>query len=141
MEGGRAMKPSLELIRLEERHRYGTFGMLKINKELLCVTLEPPDRLNHAGKSSIPAQQYSCYPFQSSKFGSTWRVADVPGREGILFHPGNTVCDTSGCILLAEHFGKVYGDRAILNSGKTFKMFLAILQPYGMASLTVKECF
>ena len=135
------MKPSVEIIRLEERHRYGTFGILRINKELLCVTLEPPDRLNHVGESSIPAQQYLCYPFESSKFGSTWRVADVPGRDGILFHPGNTVHNTSGCILLAEHFGKLRGDRAILNSGNTFKMFLSILKPYGMASLTIRECY
>jgi len=135
------MKPSIEIVRLEERHRYGTFGMLKINKELLCVTLEPPDRLNEQDRSSIPAQQYYCYPHTSPKFGPTWRVADVPGRENILFHAGNTLHNTSGCILLAEHFGKLNGDRAILNSGKTFKMFLKIMESHGMASLTIRECY
>ena len=135
------MKPSLELIRLESRYKYGTFGALRVNKELLCVTLEPPDKANQQNISCIPAQQYYCYPHKSDKFGSTWRVADVPGREGILFHPGNTLHNTSGCILLAEYWGKLQGDRAILNSGSTFKMFLAILKPYGMATLTIRECY
>jgi len=133
------MKPSIEIIRLEERYRYGTFGVLRLNKELFCVTLEPPDRLNSKGISSIPAQQYYCYPYMSGKFGPTWRIADIPGREGILFHPGNTIHNTSGCILLGEHWGKFRGNRAVLNSGKTHREFVKILEPYGIATLTITE--
>ena len=133
------MKPCLEIIRLEEKYRYGTFGVLRINKELFCVTLEPPDKQNLVGESSIPAQQYLCCPNESPKFGSTWRIMNVPGREEILFHPGNTIHSTSGCILLAQHWGKLLGDRAILNSGKTYKAFLGIMKPFGLASLTIIE--
>ncbi len=135
------MNPILELIRLEEVHRYGTFGVLKISKEVFCVTLEPPDRLNEAFMSSIPAQQYRCHKIKSPKFGATWRVADVPGRDNILFHPGNFGNHTTGCIILAEHFGKLRGDRAVLNSGQTFKHFINYLSQYTALHLTIKEVY
>ncbi len=82
------MKPILELIRLEETMA-GTFGVLKINKEVFCVTLEPPDRLNKKNKSCIPAQQYICNQVSSIKHGTTYQVMNVPGRTDVLFHAGN----------------------------------------------------
>jgi hypothetical protein len=75
--------------------------------------------------SSIPAQQYICRPYKSPTHGKTFQVRNVPGRDHILFHAGNLAKHTEGCILLGEHFGKLKGDRAILNSGATFKAFLA----------------
>ena len=97
------MLPILEIIRLEE-NEFGTFGILKIQKELFCFTLEPSDRLNEPLKSSIPAQQYICLRYQSPKFGETFKIINVPGRTGILFHSGNTSDDTKGCILLGKSF-------------------------------------
>ena len=114
----------LELIRLEENYDHGTFGVLKINKMVFCVTLEPRDALNAPFVSSIPAQQYMCRRYSSARHGQTWQVEKVPNRLLILFHPGNTDKHTEGCILLGEHFGKLRGDRAVLNSGATFKDFM-----------------
>lgn len=133
------MKPILELTRVEEKHHYGTFGYLRINKEVFCVTLEPPDLLNETGRSSIPAQQYTCKRILSPTFGETFEVLFVPGRTGILFHAGNVAADTKGCIILAQHWGKLRGDRAVLNSGKTFKEFMGRLKNHGLAHLTIKE--
>ena len=134
------MKPVLELIRLEENEKYGTFGVLKINKEVFCVTLELPDRLNRSNQSLIPAQQYTCKKVNSRTHGVTFEVMNVPGRTGILFHPGNSVKDTEGCILLGGCFGKFnHGDRVILNSGKTFKKFMKKLGSYDELHLTIKE--
>ena len=113
----------VELIRLEESE-HGTFGVLRINKQVFCCTLEPPDRENEVSRSSIPAQQYLCKPVESPTHGGTFEVTKVPGRTHVLFHAGNVVKHTEGCILLGEHFGKLAGDRALLNSGKTFKNFL-----------------
>ena len=113
----------VELIRLEES-RQGTFGVLRINKQIFCCTLEPPDRGNKRSVSSIPAQQYICKPVESPSHGGTFEVTNVPGRSHILFHSGNIVGQTEGCILLGEHFGKLRGQRALLNSGKTFRDFL-----------------
>lgn len=135
------MIPILELIRLEESHRFGTFGVLRINKEVFCVTLEPRDEENVKEVSSIPAQQYICVRHQSPKFGPTFEITDVPGRSHVLFHSGNRIEHTSGCILLAEHFGKLQGDRAILNSGKTFREFLEFMHGYAQAHLTIYEHF
>ncbi len=131
----------LELIRLEESHKFGTFGILKIDKMIFCVTLEPSDQLNAPFISSIPAQQYMCRRYDSSRYGKTWVVENVPNRVGILFHPGNMVEDTRGCILLAQHFGKLRGNRAILNSGQTFASFMHSTRNSIKHSLTIYEVY
>ena len=132
------MTPILEIIRLSETEQ-GTFGVLRIQKECFCVTLELPDLLNLPSRSSIPAQQYMCVRHTSPRFEETFRVIEVPGRSGILFHPGNTMGNTEGCILLGQHFGKLSGDRAILNSGQSFRAFLEALEGHDKAHLTIKE--
>ena len=129
----------VELIRLEDSNE-GVFGVLKINKEVFCVTLEPPDCLNAVEKSCIPAQQYICGRYQSPTYGETFIVENVPNRSGILFHPGNTRRDTAGCIIIAEHFGKIRGFRAILNSGKTFREFMETMKD-DKFHLTIKEVY
>ena len=134
------MIPIVELIRLEESSE-GTFGVLKIQKEVFCVTLEPPDNENIKNISSIPAQQYICECINSPKFGITFEIKNVPGRNNVLFHAGNIVEDTEGCIILAQYFGKLRGNRAILNSGNTFKSFLQIMKDYDSFKLTIKEEF
>jgi len=129
----------VEIIRLEENFSYGTFGVLRINKEVFCVTLEPPDMLNLKNQSCIPAQQYIARKTFSPTYGKTFGVTNVPGRSHILFHPGNVEKDTQGCILLGEHFGKLRKDRAILNSGKTFERFMRILGVDDEFHLTILE--
>jgi hypothetical protein len=134
------MNKVLELIRLEDSSA-GTFGVLKINKEPFCVTLEPWDWENMKSKSSIPAQQYTMRRYDSPSFGLTFLVENVPGRTAILFHAGNTADDTAGCILLASSFGKLRGERAILNSGKTFDIFMRRMDDVDFAHLTIKEVY
>ncbi len=129
----------IEIIRLEESEQ-GTFGVLRIDKQVFCCTLEPADRENKRSISSIPAQQYVCKPFDSPTHGGTFEVTNVPDRDYILFHAGNIARHTEGCILLGEHFGKLKGNRAILNSGNTFRSFLSEVgrQPF---HLTIYEQF
>ncbi len=98
-----------------------------------------PDMLNGTDRSSIPAQQYTCKRFNSPTFGETFKVLFVPGRTEILFHAGNVAADTKGCIILAQHWGKLRGDRAVLNSGKTFKEFMGRLKNHDLVHLTIKE--
>lgn len=132
----------IEIIRLEDSSQ-GTFGVLKIDKAVFCCTLEPPDFANAPRRSCIPAQQYICERYQSPTFGRTFRVRDVPGRSNILFHPGNKVEDTAGCILLGQYFGKLAAvpeNRAILNSGATFSRFLNAVNEIEF-HLTIKEAY
>lgn len=135
------LTPVLELIRLEEDALYGTFGVLKINKQVFCATLEPADLENIKDRSSIPAQQYACMRRSTPTYPNTFEVLAVPERTHILFHPGNLIGDTAGCILLAEHFGKLLGNRAILNSGKTFTAFMLLLDNYDEVHLTIREVY
>ena len=129
----------LEIVRLEENFEFGTFGVLKINKELFCFTLEPKDEENASNISSIPAQQYECRRYNSRKFPDTWQIMNVPARNNVLFHSGNVASQTQGCILLAQHLGKLQDNRAILNSGATFQSFMNTTAESAELHLTITE--
>jgi len=130
----------VELIRLEESEQ-GTFGVLRINKQVFCVTLEPHDMENEPFESSIPAQQYICEKAKSVRHGHTFEVMNVPGRTDVLFHPGNRMSNTQGCILLGQYFGKLRNERAIRNSGYTFERFKKLMEDEERFHLTVYEAY
>lgn len=130
---------TVRLIRLEEHYIYGTFGVLIIDGKVFCVTLEPPDELNKSNISSIPAQQYTCERYKSTRYPNTFQVMNVPNRTHVLFHAGNFVENTEGCILLARKFGVLKRGRGILNSGETFKRFMEIMKGVDKFHLTIKE--
>lgn len=66
-------------------------------------TLEEPWRDNQPNVSCIPEGSYRCIIAWSNRFQRLMpRLLDVPGRSGILIHPGNTLKDTSGCILVGN---------------------------------------
>ena len=128
-----------ELIRLEEGPE-GTFGVLKLDKCMFCATLELRDELNKPNCSSIPGpQQYLCKR-RMTRHGETFEVMDVPGRTGILFHSGNFLGNTDGCILLGQYTGKLRGERAVLNSGKTMERFIDNMQGVDEFLLTIVYC-
>ena len=114
---------NIDIIRLEKSPS-GTFGVLRMDGEVFCVTLEPPDRGNLPDVSCIPAGEYECCRVETPSFGTTFEIADVPGRTHILFHQGNVVADTHGCVLLGRSFGHVGGERAVVASRPTFRDFL-----------------
>jgi len=135
------MMPIIRIVRLEENLMYGTFGILVFHTEVFCWTLEPPDQLNQRNISSIPAQQYMCHKIISPKYNETFQIMDVPLRDHVLFHAGNVVEHTRGCVILGQSQGKLKGDRAILNSGNTYKMFMQKLKDYQNFHLTIKEAY
>ena len=131
--------PTARLIRLEENFQHGTFGILLIQAQVFCVTLEPADLQNLQNKSSIPAQQYTCNRYSSSKYPDTFQIMNVPERNCILFHSGNINEHTRGCIILGQYFGKLKNNRAVLNSGKTFDTFMKIMNNVDKFHLTIVE--
>lgn len=133
------IKPVITIIRVEDSYQYGVFGILLIGGEVFCMTLEPPEFENKKNFACIPPGQYECVRILSPKFGTTYEILNIPDRNDVLFHPGNRVEDTIGCICLAEKLGKLRGDRAILNSGKTYTNFLNTMQSYPEFKLTIKE--
>ena len=114
----------VEIIRVEKGHD-GTFGVLRLGGRVFCVTLEPPDRGNQRDRSCIPAGRYVCRRVDSPAFGPTFEITGVPGRTHILFHAGNVVRDTRGCVLLGRHFGQVGEDRGVVQSRSAVAEFLA----------------
>jgi hypothetical protein len=113
----------LDIFRLE-KSRSGTFGVLRVDGEVFCVTLEPPDLGNLPEVSCIPAGEYVCRRVESPSFGTTFEIGGVPGRDHILFHQGNVVSDTRGCVLLGRSFGMLGAERAVVQSRPTFREFL-----------------
>jgi len=132
--------PIVEVIRLEEL-RFGTFGVLKINKQVFCWTLEPEDRLNAVGISSIDPQQYRCKRYHSEKYGECFKVVDVTGRTAILIHWLNIEDDTEGCIGLGDSIGFVKNKKAILNSKRTFALFMSIMEDIDEFILSISESY
>ncbi len=83
-----------------------TIGRLFINGELFCDTLENPWKDNQRNISCIPKGKYDVrlrLPRESaSRDYIHLLVKNVPQRDWILFHRGNTAKDTSGCILVGQ---------------------------------------
>lgn len=99
----------------------GTFGRL-FTEGFECAVLELPPRDNAPGLSCIPEGVYICLWTQSSTRknadGSrewTFRLIDVPMREGILIHSGNFAgdktrgyaSDVEGCILVGQNIAEI----------------------------------
>ena len=81
-----------------------TIGELFLNGERICDTLENPWQDNQRNISCIPEGVYPVrlrLPRESaSRDYLHLLVQEVPNRDWILFHRGNTAKDTSGCILV-----------------------------------------
>ena len=130
----------IKVIRLEESEQ-GTLGAMTIDGEAFCCTLEPSDEDNQRNISCIPRGDYVASRIKSPRFGDTFEVLDVPGRTYILFHAGNTERNTKGCVLLGQYFGKLKGERAVLNSGNTFKAFLKRMKDVDSFYLDITEAY
>lgn len=111
---------------------WGTFGVLLTNGYPFAVTIENPWINNRQDISCIPENTYFCERVNSPKFGNTFEIKDVPNRTHILLHFGNRDDDTAGCVLIAEEYGKINGEPAVLTSrnvaGKGFNEFINILK-------------
>lgn len=100
-----------------------TRGIIIHNESVLCHTFELPYLDNHRNISSIPKGSYHVHKSTSSKFGSVLRFSSVINRTGILIHAGNTIKDTSGCILV----GLDTSPTGIINSKSALNRLLACL--------------
>lgn len=101
----------------------GTFGMMLDGEIPFCLTLERRWLDNKKNESCIPNGIYLCQRITSPRFGNTFQVFDVPNRSHILFHKGNIMDDSHGCIILGEQFEPLNGKNAVLSSGKAFDEF------------------
>ena len=81
-----------------------TIGELFLNGERMCDTLENPYINNERNISCIPEGEYKVRLITARESATRdylhLLVQDVPNRDWILFHRGNSAKDTSGCILV-----------------------------------------
>jgi hypothetical protein len=105
-----------------------TLGTLTAGN-LSLVTLELPWRDNQAEVSCIPEGTYPCFISWSTRFKREMpRVYPVPGRSGILIHPGNVEANTEGCILVGMTSYVVDHFSALRDSQEAFAAFFDWLE-------------
>ena len=111
----------LKLQRIFKGNNY-TIGSLFIDGEFFCNTLEDAVRdkkIKH--ETAIPAGTYEVKLTLSARFGKILPILlNVPNFEGIRIHAGNTISDTSGCILVGEN--KIKG--RVINSQLTMQKLM-----------------
>lgn len=131
---------TLRLIRVTE-HAGATFGVLCIDEAPEFLTVEDAWRSNETKVSCIPVGRYKIIRHKSPRFGNVYKVLDVPEREHILIHAGNTHRDTEGCILLGMQYGKIGSDSAILASRSAFLQFMKIMEDTPEAQLLIIDAY
>lgn len=101
----------------------GTLGALSVDGEYFCNTLEPclglTQKYGTYGRGAcIKPGTYSIDLHYSPKFKRYMlTLCAVPLRSSILIHPGNTLDDTEGCILVGElHGAHLENSRNTFNS-------------------------
>lgn len=118
------------LKRISNKSGY-TIGKLYFDNSYYCDTLEPPE------PTRIPSGIYKITRTYSPKFNRIMPlINNVAGRSGIRIHWGNTVKDTTGCILIGDN-DKV---GMVCNSKMTFErldQFLICLLKFSNVTINV----
>lgn len=124
-----------------------TLGKLTLPSGYSCYTLENPWLGNLLNKSCIPEGCYQTGLRKSpmvqrtsgGKFSEGWEVKNVPGRSYVMFHPGNYVSNTEGCILVGSSLSHVVGNGFMVTSSRdTFKQLMAELAQHDNWIVSIK---
>ena len=125
-----------------------SLGRVYINDELFCFSLEPYDAgitkdipvedikalKNKFGKIAIPLGTYSMQYEWSNRYNKKMpKIMNIPGFDGVLWHPGNTVKDTRACLLP----GKFWNNHQVSDSVATFNKFISLWKDEGFTPLKV----
>lgn len=126
-----------------------TLGFMKVfdsDDKLIfeCKTLECPWDDNKTRKSCIPEGTYKVKYHNSPSFKRVcpWLQGTEP-RTWILIHPGNTVYDIRGCILVGTGYGDINNDGLtdVISSKVAFNNLMKVLdgKPFEIELLEYKE--
>jgi len=114
----------IEIVRTRQ-NKNGIVGVLSINNDPECVTLERPWLNNKPFDSCVPAGIYQLKRIVSPKYGDTLEIQNVPDdRKHCVFHWGNRKKDSLGCVLTGTRIGRLHGELAVLDSKKAFNLFM-----------------
>lgn len=97
----------IELVREQPNESGAVRGRVYVDGVFFSYSLENSAYM-------FPNGVYSLYGKKSPKFNANKVYINIPGRSNIMFHGGNTVKDTTGCVLVAsERDGEtVKGDQS-----------------------------
>ena len=132
---------SVEIIYLDRfaYTMYGVFGMLRYDGMKL-FTVERPWSDNQRNVSCIPT---GAYPLKLTHFihgdYPAYELLDVPGRDSILIHIGNTMDDVRGCIAPGLMLGWVGKKWAVVESKLAFERFMEHMNGVPEAVLCVRN--
>jgi hypothetical protein len=81
-------------------------------------------------------------PNKKRKYQYFW-VKDVPGRDGILWHPGNYTRDIQGCFLPGEELTDIDNDGIIdvTNTTATLKILTALMPDKFKLNVSKEQIF
>jgi hypothetical protein len=114
----------------------GTFGVFIIDGMPRFVSCELPWKDNQRNISCVPAGTYPIMKMYSPRFQKTvYMIADIPGRDAVEIHIGNTIKDSHGCILIGIGFGAT--DYLISGSTIAFGEFMNNFVTF--TSITIKD--
>lgn len=92
------------------------------------------------GQTCIPFGQYIIKMQQSPHFNKLMPyLQDVPGFTSVMIHPGNTVEDTKGCILLGIDYDDSESDYTVSSSQKAFAQLYAILKVANYITIDIQD--
>lgn len=109
-------------------------GILYYKDSPLSLTLELPYKENQSNISCIPTGIHKCIKVHDRilpngiKIPVTYEVR-VDGRSGILFHSGNTIDDTRGCILLGLGVSRYWSNGyTVSESRNAIRKFIEVVK-------------
>ena len=103
----------------------GTFGHLTLPSGKILATVERPWIDNEKNISCIPVGGYKCEPsFYYRGNYEAFEVMGVQDRSRILFHIGNFVRNSNGCILVNSKHGAINHEWCGINSRNAFNVFM-----------------
>lgn len=107
----------LQLKRISRSSQVTLGIILDVNTGLpITLSLELPWVSNERRISCIPSGIYLVKPHTSQQFPGCYEIMNVPQRDHILIHPGNTTDDILGCICPGAYYGTLKGKPAVLRS-------------------------
>lgn len=136
----------LRIIRYMQNDK-GTLGDIIFPCGTVLKSLELPWRNNQDMVSCIPVGVYDVN-FRVSpvvnrtskgKYPSGYEVANVPDREFIMFHIGNYIRNTHGCILVGMSAGIfLHSEPAVWSSAKAFDIFMRLMKSHNITTVSIE---
>ena len=133
--------PTREIVMVLERFNYGpdvTVGRLMV-PGFMCFILEPPWRNNEPYLSCVPEGLYDLRYAKYRGLQETWELVDVPDRTACMFHTGNFVRDTRGCLLPGKSL-TYDGEFGVGRSREAFHEMMGLFPPRRVAYAKVRLC-